>query len=212
MPRPRDRSVGRVWNAERLRGRIRTFYGGESIVVVANRQPIRHDRAADGSVLVTRSASGLVTALEPVVHACSGVWVAHGAGTADRTVVDRRDGLDMPPANAQYRLRRVWLEPQEERGYYYGFANEGLWPLCHRAHVQPVFRSADFQMYRLVNARFSDAVCEEVATDSPLVLVQDYHFALAPHLIRERHPLSTIVTFWHIPWPSPRDYEICPWR
>lgn len=212
MLRPRGRHAGHLWSAERLRGWIRTFYGGESIVVLANREPVRHDRAADGRILVTRSASGLVTALEPLVHACSGVWVAHGAGTADRTVVDRRDGLDVPLANAPYRLRRVWLEPHEERGYYYGFANEGLWPLCHRAHVQPVFRSDDFQMYRLVNGRFADAVCEEVDTDSPLVLVQDYHFALAPHMIRERLPLSTIVTFWHIPWPNPSDYEVCPWR
>jgi trehalose 6-phosphate synthase len=111
-----------------------------------------------------------------------------------------------------YRLRRVWLEPHEERGYYYGFANEGLWPLCHRAHVQPVFRSDDFQMYRAVNARFADAVREEVDADSPLVLVQDYHFALAPQMIREHVPLSTIVAFWHIPWPKPHEFEICPWR
>ena len=110
-----------------------------------------------------------------------------------------------------YRLRRVWLDADEERGYYYGFANEGLWPLCHRAHVQPVFRSDDFEMYRAVNARFAEAVCEEVDSDSPLVLVQDYHFALAPRMIRERLPLSTIVAFWHIPWPDPRDFEICPW-
>ena len=212
MSGPRDRDAGRLWNAERLRSWIRTFYGGESIVVLANREPVRHDHAADGRILVTRSASGLVTALEPLICACSGVWVAHGAGTADRAVVDRRDGLDVPPASRSYRLRRVWLEPAEERGYYYGFANEGLWPFCHRARVQPVFRSDDFQMYRVVNARFANAVCQEVRTATPLVLVQDYHFALAPHMIRKRLPLSTIVAFWHIPWPRVADYEACPWR
>jgi trehalose 6-phosphate synthase len=212
MLRPRDDHAGDVWSAERLRRWIRTFYGGESIVVLANREPVRHDRAADDRILATRSASGLVTALEPLTHACSGVWVARGAGTADRAVVDRRDGLDVPPGTPFYRLRRVWLEPHEERGYYYGFANEGLWPLCHRAHVQPVFRFDDFQMYRLVNARFADAVSQEVQTDSPPVLVQAYHFALAPHIIRKRLPLSTIVAFWHIPWPHASDYATCPWR
>jgi trehalose 6-phosphate synthase len=179
--------------------------------VLANREPIRHDRAADGSIVVRRSASGLVTALEPLIEACSGVWVAHGAGTADRAVVDRRNGLDVPPASPMYRLRRVWLTEREERGYYDGFSNEGLWPLCHQAHIQPLFRSDDFAVYRRVNARFAEAVCEEVEGDSPLILVQDYHFALAPELIRQRLPYSTVVTFWHIPWPHPRAFAMCPW-
>ena len=77
--------------------------------------------------------------------------------------------------------------------------------------MQPVFRSDDFGTYRAVNARFADAVCEEADRESPLVLVQDYHFALAPQMIHERLPLSTIVAFWHIPWPNPRDFEVCPW-
>ena len=137
--------------------------------------------------------------------------MAHGAGTADRVVVDWRDGLDVPPASPVYRLRRVWLDADEERGYYQGFSNEGLWPLCHRAHVWPVFRSSDFDTYQAVNNRFANAVCEEVESDSPLILVQDYHFALAPRALRERLPLSTIVAFWHIPWPHPNQYVICPW-
>jgi trehalose 6-phosphate synthase len=211
MLRPRDVNARPVWTDERLRSWLETVYGGESIVVLANREPFRHDRAPDGSIIVRRSASGLVTALEPLVQACSGVWVAHGAGTADRTFVDRRDGLDVPPANPLYRLRRVWLDGHEERGYYYGFANEGLWPLCHRANVQPVFRPDDFKMYRAINIRFAEAVCEEVDGDTPLVLVQDYHFAIAPRAIRQRLPRSTIVAFWHIPWPEPRAYAICPW-
>lgn len=199
------------WTVERLQMCLDAFDGTGPIVVLANREPVQHDRAADGSIVVRRSASGLVTALEPLIQACSGVWVAHGAGTADRVVVDWRDGLDVPPANSPYRLRRVWLDDDEERGYYYGFSNEGLWPLCHQAHVPPVFRSADFDQYRIVNARFAEAVHEEVESDSPLILVQDYHFALAPQAIRERLPLSTIVAFWHIPWPHPRDYAMCPW-
>jgi trehalose 6-phosphate synthase len=179
--------------------------------VLANREPVRHDRGSDGGITARRSTGGLVTALEPLIEACSGVWVAHGAGSADRIVVDGRDGIGVPPANPQYRLRRVWLDAAEERGYYYGFANSGLWPLCHQAGVQPIFRPDDFSTYRAVNARFADAVCQEVASDCPLVLVQDYHFALAPRMIRARLPLATIVAFWHIPWPGARDVVTCPW-
>jgi trehalose 6-phosphate synthase len=212
MSRRGDPRTRACWSAERLREWFATVYGGESIVVLANREPFRHEVASDGAIDVRRSTGGLVTALEPLMHACCGVWVAHGSGTADRIVVDEHDGLDVPPAKPSYRLRRVWLDAREERGYYYGFANEGLWPLCHRARVQPIFRSADFNMYRAVNLRFADAVCEEAVTEQPLILVQDYHFALAPRMLHERLPLSTIVSFWHIPWPSPRDFAACPWR
>jgi len=200
-----------MWTAARLQRWIGASEFGGPIVVLANREPVRHDRAADGAIVAKRSGGGLVTALEPLVEACSGVWVAHGAGTADRAVVDRRDGVALPPANPAYRLRRVWLDDDEQRGYYLGFSNEALWPLCHRTHVRPVFRSDDFHTYRTVNARFAAAVCDEVESEAPLVLVQDYHFALAPRMIRRRLPFSTVMSFWHIPWPHPRDYEVCPW-
>jgi trehalose 6-phosphate synthase len=211
MFRRREPNRRAVWTEGRLKTLLNTSFGGDRIVVLANREPFIHDRATDGRIVVRRSASGLVTALEPLVQACSGVWVAHGGGTADAMVVDHRNGLDVPPANPGYRLRRVWLDEREQQGYYYGFSNEALWPLCHRAHVQPVFRSDDFNTYRAVNARFADAVREEADGNSPLVLVQDYHFAMAPQMIHERLPLSTIIAFWHIPWPNPRDFEICPW-
>ena len=211
MPATREKDTRPVWTAERLQRSLETLFDGESIVVLANREPFRHDREPAGNIVVRRSAGGLVTALEPLIRACSGVWVAHGAGTADRAVVDWRDGLDVPAGSPTYRLRRVWLNDDEERGYYFGFANEGLWPLCHRVHVQPVFRSGDFSMYAAVNARFAEAACDEADSDSPLVLVQDYHFALAPRFIRDALPQSTIVAFWHIPWPHWRDFEICPW-
>src|SRR5688572_25522564 len=183
----------------------------ERVIVLANRAPFTHEHTRDGQVSLKRSASGLVTALEPLVNACSGIWVAHGAGNADIACADARGGLDVPPATPQYRLRYVWLPEHEHRGYYYGFANEGLWPLCHSVHVQPVFRSTDFRMYQRANARFSAAVCEEAGGTAPLVLVQDYHFALAPRILRSRLPSSTVVAFWHIPWPYPRVFKACPW-
>jgi trehalose 6-phosphate synthase len=207
----RRRNGSQLWTAERLRRSLDDLFGDESIVVLANRQPFSHQHVPGGSIAIQRSAGGLVTALEPLLQACSGVWVAHGAGSADRLVVDRQDGVNVPPANPKYRLRRVWLDQGEQRGYYFGFANEGLWALCHQAQVPPVFRTADFTTYEAVNARFASAVADEAHSDSPLVLVQDYHFALAPAMIREHLPHSTIVSFWHIPWPRAADFAACPW-
>ena len=181
MPNQRDQKARPAWSAERLRNCVANIYGGESIVVLANREPFRHDRAPDGGIVVKRSAGGLVTALEPLIQACSGVWVAHRRRNRRQRRRRRARRAERATGDAShYRLRRVWLNADEDRGYYYGFANEGLWPLCHRAGVEPIFRADDFKTYQAVNARFAEAVCEEVDTESPLVLVQDYHFALAP--------------------------------
>ena len=203
---------GGRWSAERLRGVLETSLGGEGVLVVANREPYLHVRGDDGRVRVMYPASGLVAALEPVMRACSGTWVAHGSGSADREVVDRHDRLLVPPGEASYTLRRVWLEPEVERGYYYGFANEGLWPLCHLADARPEFRAGDWSHYQEANRRFEQAVADEVQGDDPIVLVQDYHFAPLPRMIRRRLPRATIITFWHIPWPSAERFAICPWN
>jgi trehalose 6-phosphate synthase len=199
------------WSAQRLQGVLRETLHGDSVVILANREPYIHDRAPDGSVRVLHPASGLVTALEPVMRACSGTWIAHGSGTADRDTVDGRDRVRVPPGEESYAIRRVWLTKEEERGYYYGFANEGLWPLCHIAHTRPEFRASDWLHYERVNRRFAEAVCEEVEGPDPVVLVQDYHFALAPRMIREHLPRATIITFWHVPWPNAERFGICPW-
>jgi trehalose 6-phosphate synthase len=181
------------------------------LIVLANRAPFRHELGPNGGVLVRRSASGLVTALEPLLENYSGTWVAHGSGYADPTVVDGNGGLDVPPASPRYRLRYVWLEQADHRGYYYGFANEALWPLCHKVDVRPVFRPDDFYKYARVNARFAGAVAEEAIGAFPLIFVQDYHFTLAPRILRERLPASVVVAFWHIPWPRPQVFRTCPW-
>lgn len=202
---------GGVWSPQRLRATLTQYLHGERIVILANREPYMHEKAGD-DVRVLHPASGLVTALEPVARACSGVWVAHGSGGADRESVDEHDRVRVPPGEESYLLRRVWLTEKEENGYYYGFANEGLWPLCHLAHARPIFRAEDYEQYVLVNRKFADAVCHEVDSDDPIVLVQDYHFALAPKMIRERLPRATIIAFWHIPWPNAERFGICPWR
>jgi alpha,alpha-trehalose-phosphate synthase [UDP-forming] len=198
------------WSPERLRSLLRTQLRGDEIIVVSNREPYIHEQAP-GGVIVRRPASGLVTAIEPVVRACSGTWIAHGSGSADRQAVDPHDRFLAPPGRGEYTLRRIWLTEQEEQAYYYGFANEGIWPLCHVAHVRPVFREPDWRAYRDVNRRFADAVVAEARSDDPVVMVQDYHFALLPAMIRERLPRATILSFWHIPWPNPESFSICPW-
>jgi trehalose 6-phosphate synthase len=200
------------WTPERLKQVLTRHVHGEKLVVVANRQPYIHERAPDGGVRVMQPASGLVTALEPVMRACSGVWIAHGNGSADRDTADEHGRVKVPPGEQSYVVRRVWLTPEEEKGYYYGLANEGLWPLCHIAHTRPIFRGEDWEQYRAVNERFADAVAAEAGTDDPIVLVQDYHFALAPKMIRHRLPRSTVLTFWHIPWPNAEQVGICPFK
>lgn len=190
---------------------LESIGSGQQIIVLANREPYSHDRDADGRISVRHAASGVVHAVEPLLARCGGVWVAHGSGTADRAVVDATGGVLVPPGEESYRLRRVWLSAAEYDAYYNGFANEGLWPLCHRAFVKPVFRAADLDAYWVANERFAEAVVDEATVDAPVVLVQDYHFALAPAMIRERMPASTISTFWHVPWPDWQTFDVCPW-
>jgi trehalose 6-phosphate synthase len=201
-----------LWTPERLALQVRSRLDGGRLFVLSNREPYTHHR--DGkSVNVIVPSSGLVTALEPVLTACDGTWIAHGHGNADMEAVDSHDRLRVPPDDPRYTLRRVWLNKAEEDGYYYGFANEGLWPLCHIAHTRPTFRASDWQYYRDVNHKFTEAVLEEIeGIRNPVILVQDYHFALAPRMIKEKRPDARVAIFWHIPWPNPEAFGICPWQ
>lgn len=198
------------WKPATLRTILHNHLAGDEVLIVSNREPYIHIRR-DERIDVQVPASGVVTALEPIMRACSGVWIAHGSGSADREVVDTRGHVRVPPDDPAYEIRRIWMSPEEEDGYYYGFSNEGLWPLCHLAHVRPIFRSSDWQLYKDINERFAMAIVEEAKTDNPVVLVQDYHLALVPKMVRDHLPHATIITFWHIPWPNPERYAICPW-
>jgi trehalose 6-phosphate synthase len=199
------------WTKERLEDVARTRLGGAKLVVVANREPFIHTRDRSG-IRCNRPASGLTTALDPVMQACGGVWVAHGSGNADRATADERGRVAVPPEQPTYVLRRVWLTKQEEEGYYYGFANEALWPLCHVCYARPRFNAADWEHYRQVNRKFADAVLDEVGTAPAVVFVQDYHFALLPRMLKEARPDLVVLQFWHIPWPNREVFRICPWQ
>jgi alpha,alpha-trehalose-phosphate synthase [UDP-forming] len=201
-----------MWTADRLAVQVQARLNGGRLFVVSNREPYSHQRSGK-SLEVVVPPSGLVTALEPVLRACDGTWIAHGSGNADAEVVDSRDRLRVPPDDPRYTLRRVWLTKEQEEGYYYGFANEGLWPLCHIAHTRPIFRAQDWQHYQEVNRKFTQAVLEEIEdVPKPVVLVQDYHFALLPRMIKEKRPDARVAIFWHIPWPNQEAFGICPWQ
>jgi trehalose-6-phosphate synthase len=200
------------WTPQALQLVVRDQLHSPQMIVVSNREPYAHEFADNGGIEVRVPASGMVTALEPVMRACSGTWVAHGSGSADREVVDRSDRVRVPPEDPAYTLRRVWLSESEEQGYYYGLSNEGLWPLCHLAYVRPTFRGEDWVVYQSVNRKFAEIVAREAQSDDPVILIQDFHFAMLPGYLRARRPKATIVLFWHIPWPNAETFGVCPWK
>jgi trehalose-6-phosphate synthase/HAMP domain-containing protein len=198
-----------VWTEERLKQFLQIRFEGRPIFLLSNREPVSHVREGK-AVRELRPASGLVTAVEPIMLACGGVWVAHGSGDADRAAGER---IGLPARDPAYILRRVWLGTEEEAGYYYGFANEGLWPLCHIVHERPQFRADDWEHYRAVNRKFAEALLEEMEkTEAPIVLAQDYHFALVPQMVKRERPDARVALFWHIPWPNFEAFGICPWQ
>jgi trehalose-6-phosphate synthase len=197
--------------AERLRAFAANEIAGGGLVVVANREPYAHQWGAGGKVVVERPASGLVSGIEPVLRACGGTWIAHGGGSADRAYSDSSGRVAVPPEAPEFTLRRMWIDDDEYERYYSGLANEGLWPLCHMAHAQPSFRIGDWTAYQAVNEAFARTAAEEAAAGG-LLLVQDYHFALLPRMVRQQAPHIVSSLFWHIPWPHSEVIGICPWK
>ena len=202
-----------VWTEAKLRDLIHARLGEKALFVVSNREPYIHilDEITGKSKCI-RPASGVVTAIDPIMRACGGTWIAHGSGNADKKFVNSKDKLGLPPNDNRYILKRVWLSKEEEQGYYYGFANEGLWPLCHLTHTRPIFRESDWQVYKKVNQKFADAILEELPAKNPFVFIQDYHFTLLAKMIKEKRPDATLALFWHIPWPNPEVFSTCPYQ
>lgn len=202
-----------LWNETKLKDLVRAKLGENTLFVVSNREPYMHVvDDATGKVRCIRPASGVVTALDPVMRACGGQWIAQGSGNADKKYVNSQDKLGVPPEDIHYILKRIWLSKSEENGFYYGFSNEGLWPLCHITYTRPVFREADWQMYRKVNQKYADSILKELPAKNPFIFIQDYHFTLLPKMIKEKRPDAVIALFWHIPWPNPEVFSICPYK
>lgn len=196
---------------ESLHDLVRNKLAEYRFIVVSNREPYIHQWFGD-QIVCGVPASGLTVALDPVMRACGGTWIAHGSGDADREVVDSQNKVSVPPQEPKYTLRRIWLTKEEEDGYYYGFANEAIWPLCHFCYTRPIFNESDWSVYKRVNEIFAQVVLEEVGNEKAFVFVQDYHLTLLPRLIKEGNPDIVVVQFWHIPWPNPEAIRICPWH
>jgi trehalose 6-phosphate synthase len=205
-------SAEAIWTPERLKVEMENLLHGKKLIVVSNREPYMHiHEGKDIKCIVP--ASGLITAMEPILKASSGLWIASGSGDADKETVDKHNKVEVPPEAPKYTLRRLWLTKEEENHFYYGFSNEGLWPLCHIAHTRPTFRNDDWRYYKKVNEEFAKAVLDETKNEEePFILIQDFHFALLPELIKREKPKAKVAIFWHIPWPNPESFGICPWQ
>ncbi len=202
--------MGRCWTTRDLHGLAEEKLCDCQLIVVSNREPYVHQYSGD-RIECIQPASGMAAAIDPIMRAAGGIWIAHGGGNADRETVDYSDRIAVPPESPSYSLRRVWLSESQENGYYYGLANEGLWPLCHVAFTRPVFRPEDWRHYREVNELFAEAVLEEAGSKRTLVFIQDYHFALLPRILKNRNPNLILAQFWHIPWPNREVFRAFPW-
>jgi trehalose-6-phosphate synthase len=201
-----------IWTPERLKVEMENLLQKKKMIVVSNREPYMHIHEGKEIKCIV-PASGMITAMEPILKACSGLWIAAGTGDADKETVNKHGKVEVPPEDPKYTLKRLWLTREEEKHYYYGFSNEGLWPLCHIAHTRPTFRNDDWHYYKKVNEDFAKAVLDETKDEeSPFILIQDFHFALLPELIKKEKPKAKVAIFWHIPWPNPESFGICPWQ
>lgn len=201
----------KVWTRDVLQEFVRSRMDGYRFIVISNREPFSH-QYVDGQIECIQPASGMATAVDPIMRACGGLWIAQGSGSADRATVDRNDHVEVPPDNPSYTLRRIWLTPEQEKGFYDGLSNQGLWPLCHVAFTRPNFEPRHWEKYREVNQLFADAVLAEAGNEPTFVFIQDYHFALLPRMLRNANSNLIIAQFWHIPWPNREVFGSFPWQ
>ncbi|MEK7574939.1 MAG: trehalose-6-phosphate synthase [Patescibacteria group bacterium] len=210
--RMRLEKIDSPWTAERLREFTKAHLKERKIFLAFNREPYTHQRVKN-EIKISSPAGGASTALEPIMEACGGLWFAHGSGNADKEFVDEHDKIEVPQEHPKYTLKRLWFTDDEVAGFHKGFCTEGLWPLCHIAHVRPIFRKSDWLMYRKVNGKYAKAILEEIKdVENPIILINDYHITLLPRMIKDARPDARIGLFLHIPWPSAESFSICPWR
>jgi len=199
-----------MWNANELKKLITRKLKGYLFVICSNREPYAHQYGPKKQIICRKSIGGLTIALDPVLQTCGGTWVAWGSGDADREVVDEHNRVHVPPGNPTYTLRRIWMSKEEENGFYYGYANQALWPLSHIVYRQPIFLISDWEYYKLINRRYAEAVLEECGSKKSFVWLHDYQLTLVAKYIKEAKPKSKVALFWHIPWPNPEAFRICP--
>lgn len=204
------RSAPPTKSSHDLRFLVKAKFADTRFVVASNREPYIH--AFDGrSIRWSSPASGMTTALDPVMQVLGGVWIAAASGNADREVSDAHGRLPVPPSYPSYSLRRLWLSKGQEEKYYYGFSNGALWPLCHTVYVRPTFDAEAWKGYEEVNRLFADVILDEIGGKKAFVFLQDFHLALVPRLLKEAGAHVTVAHFWHIPWPTSEVFQTCPW-
>ena len=202
---------GRVIGPDDVGPLFRELFPGDRLIVVSNREPYEHRWGEGvGDVEVRRPAGGLTSALDPLMRAVGGIWVAWGSGEADAQAVDDHDRVMVPPDDPAFTLRRLWLDQHDIHRYYLGFANQFLWPICHLRPELTRVRARYWERYRKVNRRFAQAVLDEALGAEAVVWLQDYQLALAPLFIRERRPDLSLAHFWHIPWPPLEIFQVTP--
>ncbi|WP_458207193.1 alpha,alpha-trehalose-phosphate synthase (UDP-forming) [Haladaptatus sp. NG-SE-30] len=205
---------------------ISSLLDDHELVIASNRQPYSHEYGGgengDRDVVVQRPAGGLTSALDPVVQSAGGTWVAWASGDADHEVTDEDGRVGVPPESPAYDLRRVRLSDEQVQGYYYGYSNQVLWPICHVDPSKMNAESAFWTQYRSANRKFANAIAEEAveavemsgsagkSEGEPVVWLQDYHLALAPRMVREKAQDVFCMQFWHIPWPAWDAFQMCP--
>lgn len=201
-----------MWTKESLKKIVRGNFKGYEFILVSNREPFLHSYDKKGKIICERSIGGVSISFDSIMKATHGTWVAYGGSQADKKSVDKKNHIQVPPGNHKYTLRRIWMTDEERRGYYEGFSNETLWPLCHMVFTKPNFRESDWFAYKEINKRFAYAVLEEIKGKKALVWIQDYQLALVAKYIKEKRPDVLIGQFWHIPWPANEIFRICPWK
>ncbi len=190
---------------------VKKVLKGKQLVVAIQSEPYVHVKTPKG-IKLQKGAGGAHVLLDGVLKQVGGLMVAVGRGTGDQQMSDAKGRIRVPPDTKTYTLKRIFLKKKELDGFYYGFANQTLWPLCHAVFIKPIFHTSWWEEYKQVNQKFADAILEEIKDDNAFIWVNDYHFALLPKMLQEKHPKLSVGVFWHIPWPTHEIFRICPWR
>ena len=201
-------------SAEDIQTLVKSKLKGYKFLIVSNREPYIHMHTPDG-VRVKTPAGGLTAALDPLMQATGGIWVAGGSGDADRENVDKQSRCLVPPGDPKYVLKRVWMSKSEVDRFYFGFSNQTLWPLCHNVFQEPIFKKSFWDGYKYSNRLYAEAVKEEMkGVDRAFIWFHDYHLALAPNMVRNgasKKQKLVLAHFWHIPWPTWEVFILLPW-
>lgn len=198
-----------MWTKDSLINAIEKNLKSYKFIVASNREPYMHEYRGK-EIKCIKTVSGVTIALDPVMQAAKGIWVAWGSGNADKDTSGENNCVKVPPDNHRYTLKRVWLSKEEEDGYYYGYSNQALWPLSHIVYEKPVFLKEHWLIYKKINQRFAEAILEEMGMDKAFVWLQDYHLTSAGKYIKKKRTDAIVSMFWHIPWPNPEAFRICP--